>query len=87
MTLDEAADLVRQSLWITLFIAAPMLIVGLVVGLVVSIVQALTQIQEQTLTFIPKIVSMIIAAGLLMPWIGLRLVEYTQTVFATSASP
>ena len=87
MTLDEATDLIRQSLWMALLIASPMLIVGLVVGLVISLFQALTQIQEQTLTFVPKITAMVIAAGLLMPWIGLRLVEYTQIMFSSGRTP
>ena len=87
MTLDEATDLIRQSLWMALLIASPMLFVGLVVGLVISLFQALTQIQEQTLTFIPKITAMVIAAGLLMPWIGLRLVEYTQIMFMSGRTP
>jgi flagellar biosynthetic protein FliQ len=49
---------------------------------VVSLLQAVTQIQEQTLTFVPKIVAMIAAAILLMPWIGHRLMEYTATMFS-----
>lgn len=87
MTLDDATDLVRHSLILVLMISAPMLIVGLVVGVIVSVVQALTQIQEQTLTFIPKITAMIIAAAVLMPWIGLRLMEYSQTMFAAGHAP
>jgi flagellar biosynthesis protein FliQ len=87
MSLDDATDLVRQSLILTLLIASPMLLVGLVVGLTISIVQAVTQIQEQTLTFIPKITAMIIAAALLMPWISVRLVEYAQSMFANGQMP
>ena len=54
-----------------------MLIIGLVVGVVVSLLQAVTQIQEQTLTFVPKIAAMVAAAIVLMPWIGQRLIEYS----------
>lgn len=86
MTLDQASDLLRQSLLMVLVIASPMLLIGLVVGLVISIVQAITQVQEQTLTFVPKITAMFVAAAVLMPWIGMRLLEYTATLFSSMAN-
>jgi flagellar biosynthetic protein FliQ len=76
MNLNEATDLIRQTLILALFVSAPMLIIGLVVGIFVSLMQAITQIQEQTLSFIPKTCAMVSAAILLMPWITHRLVEY-----------
>jgi flagellar biosynthesis protein FliQ len=87
MSIDAATDLIRQSLILVLLISSPMLIVGLVVGLVISIVQAVTQIQEQTLTFIPKITAMVLAAVFLMPWICVRLVEYSQAMFGAGRMP
>jgi flagellar biosynthetic protein FliQ len=81
MSLDQATDLVRQTLIMALIVSSPMLVIGLVVGVVVSLLQAITQIQEQTLTFVPKIVAMIASAILLMPWIGHRLMEYTSMIF------
>ncbi len=78
MTIDQATDLIRNALLLVLLISAPMLIIGLLVGILISLLQAVTQIQEQTLTFIPKIAAMVGAAILLMPWIGQRLTEYTQ---------
>ena len=81
MTPHEATELIRHSLIMALLVSAPMLIIGLVVGIAVSLMQAVTQIQEQTLTFIPKIVAMVAAAILLMPWIGHRLVEYSAAMF------
>jgi flagellar biosynthetic protein FliQ len=81
MNLDTATEIVRQTLVLAMVVSAPMLIIGLVVGIVISLLQAVTQIQEQTLTFIPKIVSMIAAAIVLMPWIGHRLLEYTTAMF------
>ena len=81
MTVDSAASVVRETLMMTLIIAAPMLVVGMVVGIIVSLVQAVTQIQEQTLAFVPKLAAMIVAAILLMPWIETRLREYTAAVF------
>lgn len=79
--LSSATDIVRQALVLALVISMPMLLIGLVVGIVVSLMQAVTQIQEQTLTFIPKIVAMVAAAILLMPWIGQRVQEYAQAMF------
>ncbi len=85
MTLDQAVDLVRYTLVLALIVAAPMLLIGLVVGIAVSLFQAVTQIQEQTLTFIPKIVAMVASAILLMPWISHRLMEYATAVFSNTA--
>ena len=84
MNLDTATELVRQTLVLALVVSAPMLVIGLVVGIVVSLFQAVTQIQEQTLTFIPKIVAMVAAAIVLMPWIAHRILEYTATMFQLS---
>ena len=81
MTLDQATDLIQHSLIMALMVSAPMLCIGLVVGILVSLFQAVTQIQEQTLTFIPKITAMVAAAIILMPWIGQRLIQYTQMMF------
>jgi flagellar biosynthetic protein FliQ len=64
-----------------------MLVIGLVVGIIVSLLQAVTQIQEQTLTFIPKITAMVVAAIILMPWIGQRLIDYTATMFGSGMTP
>jgi flagellar biosynthesis protein FliQ len=81
LSLDQATDLIRQTLVTALIISSPMLLIGLVVGVLVSLAQAITQIQEQTLTFVPKIVAMVASAILLMPWIGHRLIEYTSALF------
>ena len=62
-------------------VSAPMLLIGLTVGILISLFQAVTQIQEQTLTFIPKITAMIAAVILLMPWISTRLLTYTSMLF------
>ncbi len=83
MDSGQAVDLVRHTLILALTVAAPMLLIGLAVGIVVSLLQAVTQIQEQTLTFIPKIVSMVAAAILLMPWISQRLMDYAREMFTS----
>lgn len=83
MHYDEASiELVRTALVITLKIAAPILLAGIVVGLVVSLIQSVTSIQDQTLAFVPKIVVMVVAAAVLIPWIALRLVEYAASLFS-----
>lgn len=81
MDLDHATDLVRQTLILAMIISAPMLIIGLVVGVIISVLQSLTQIQEQTLTFVPKIAAMIAAAVVLMPWLSHRILEYSAVMF------
>jgi flagellar biosynthetic protein FliQ len=79
--LDQATDLVRHTLLLALLVSTPMLAIGLVVGIVVSLFQAITQIQEQTLTFVPKIVAMVAAAIFLFPWMGHYLAEYATQMF------
>jgi len=83
MHYDESTlDLVRASLVITLKIAAPILLAGVLIGLVISVVQAVTQIQEQTLTLVPKIFGMIIVALIMLPWIVMRLVEFATELLS-----
>lgn len=81
MTLDQATDILQTSLVLALIISAPMLLIGLLVGTLVSLLQAVTQIQEQSLTFVPKIAAMVLAAVLLFPWIGQRLLDYAVMMF------
>lgn len=81
MTID-GLDLVREALFEMLIISLPILAAGLLVGLVISLFQAVTQIQEQTLTFVPKIIVMIIVAVALIGWIGQRMLEFAVTMFA-----
>jgi flagellar biosynthesis protein FliQ len=74
---DFVVDIARQAMLITFLIAAPMLGFGLVVGLIVSIFQAVTQINEMTLTFIPKILAVAVAFAIFMPWMLRLLVDFT----------
>lgn len=70
MLYDEASvELVRETLMITLKIAVPLLMSGMLIGLLISLIQSITSIQDQTLTFVPKIVGVILVAILLLPWI------------------
>lgn len=78
---SSAVDLVKNALIVALKISAPILVAGVAIGLVISIVQSVTQIQEQTLTLIPKIFAMTIVAVMLLPWIVMRLVEFAAEMF------
>jgi flagellar biosynthetic protein FliQ len=71
-----AVQLVSHAMMMALMVAAPLLLTALVVGVLVSLVQALTQIQEQTLTFIPKLLSMAAIFMILLPWLLSQLVQY-----------
>lgn len=81
MTPEMVIAFARQSIEIALLISLPMLGVGLAVGVVVSIIQAATQIQEVTLSFIPKIVSIFLALLISFPWIMDKMITYTRDVF------
>ena len=77
MNLDFVVDLARQGVLIAFLIAAPMLGFGLLVGLIISVFQAVTQINEMTLTFVPKIIAVAVAFALFFPWIVSLLVDFT----------
>jgi flagellar biosynthesis protein FliQ len=79
---ESTIEMVRTALIITLKIAAPILLAGVVVGLIVSLLQSVTSIQDQTLAFVPKIVVMIVAAAVLIPWIAQRLIEYAAELLS-----
>jgi flagellar biosynthetic protein FliQ len=85
MTGVEVLDLGREAIWLTIVIAAPVMLVGLAVGFAVSLLQTLTQIQEQTLVFVPKIISIFLALLLFMPIMGGLLGKFTQDIFARVA--
>jgi flagellar biosynthetic protein FliQ len=76
MTPGGAVELMNRAVLMALMVAAPLLITALVIGVIVSLVQALTQIQEQTLTFIPKLIGVAIVMLLTLPWMVRQLVEY-----------
>jgi len=81
MTPEFIIGFAREAIELTLMISLPMLGVGLVVGVFISVLQAATQIQEMTLTFIPKIVSIFLALLLSFPWIMDKMIVYTQNLF------
>lgn len=82
MQIDEASvELVRQAVMVALKLSMPVLIAGVIVGLAVSIVQSVTQIQEQTLTLVPKIFVMTVVALVLLPWTVSMLVDFSAEMF------
>ena len=74
-------ELAREALWMTMLISAPLLAVGLAIGLLVGIFQAATSINEQTLSFIPKVVCMAITMSIAGSWMINTMVDYTKGIF------
>jgi flagellar biosynthetic protein FliQ len=81
MNPQDAIDLGRDALLTALMIGAPVLLVGILVGLTIGLVQALTQIQDQTIAFVPKIIAMITTVIFCLPWLIERMVEYSEELF------
>lgn len=82
MTPDLVVELGQDALFTLLKCALPMLLAGMLIGLVISIVQAATQVNEMTMTFVPKIVAVLATGVLFLPWIVANLVRFTHEIFA-----
>jgi len=82
MTIIDVTELCRAAIMTALIIAAPVLSIAVFVGLAISIAQAVTQIQDQTVSIIPKIVVMLLTMLYVMPWSLSQLVEYSTRLFA-----
>ncbi len=83
MDVNQGLDLGREALLMVLIISSPVMGIGLVVGLVISLFQSMTQLQEQTLSFVPKIIAMVGMSLLLIPWLSARLLEYSRELLGT----
>jgi flagellar biosynthetic protein FliQ len=83
----EILDLARESVWVLILMTAPVMIVGLVVGLGVGLLQALTQIQEATLVFVPKILSIFIAIIILLPFMAATMSGLMTTIVQMIINP
>jgi flagellar biosynthetic protein FliQ len=81
MTQEFIVEMAKKSLEITILVSAPMLGFGLVIGVAVSIFQAVTSIQEMTLSFIPKIVGVMVATVIFFPWMLQMLMSFTSEIF------
>ena len=86
MNQDTVVSLANQAMTLALTVAGPMLLAGLVIGLIVSIFQAVTSIQEQSLSFIPKIVGVAVLIVVLGPWMLNQLVSYAQSLYLSIPS-
>jgi len=83
MTAAEAITLSQNCVTITMLLSAPLLLVAMVVGLLISLFQAITQIQEMTLTFVPKIVAVMLTILFLSSWMTSKLVDYTHDLIVS----
>jgi len=84
---QAALEIGRQTLMLTLMLCLPLLCVGMVVGVIISILQAVTQIQEMTLTFVPKIIATALAAIFFMPWILAQMTSFTLEMLGPMVVP
>ncbi len=81
MDSSMVVDLARQALWMTMLISAPMLVTGLIIGVVIGVFQAATSINEQTLSFIPKLLAIGLVMAVTGGWMINTMVEYTRALF------
>ncbi len=87
MTPMEVIDIAREALWVLLKIGAPTMAVALIIGLMISLFQALTQIQEQTLTFVPKVIAIFFTLMLVLPFMFDGLHDHFDELMARIANP
>ena len=81
MDAQDAINLTQQAMLTALIVGAPILVAGMLVGLLIGLAQALTQVQDQTVAFVPKIVAMVAVLILCLPWLIQKMVEYSETPF------
>jgi flagellar biosynthetic protein FliQ len=81
MSVDVISDITNRALFLIIEVSLPVLLVSLVIGLLVSIFQTVTSIQEQTLTFIPKIIGVFVTLMILGPWMMNTIIEYTNDLW------
>lgn len=80
---SEALELARRAILLSLRLTMPILTISLIIGVIISLFQAVTQIQEQTLTFVPKVIVLSLALIVLGPWMLHTLVQFTSSLFAS----
>lgn len=86
MDASAASDFVREALIQAVIIASPVLLVGMAAGLLVGLIQALTQVQDQTVSFVPKILAMALAMVVCLPWLITRMVEFAGDMFTSAGN-
>lgn len=85
VTQELVLALAKSALWTTLQVAAPMLVFGLIAGVLIGLFQAVTQIHEMTLAFIPKVIMVVLAIIIFLPWMLSTLVTFTERIFGMVA--
>jgi flagellar biosynthetic protein FliQ len=80
MTPEQITDIIRQALYVSLQISTPMLMLGMIIGFGISVFQSVTQINEMTLTFVPKILIFTLLLAVLFPWILKIMIQYTTNL-------
>ncbi len=83
---DFAVQVIYQAITTLLMISMPIVGVGLLVGFTISLFQAVTQIQEQTLTFVPKVIAVLLMLSLMFPWMSAIMVDFTTVLWSTIPS-
>lgn len=86
MSLEQVTSVMQDMMLTTLLVSAPTLLAGLTVGLVIAIFQAATQINEQTLTFVPKIVAVFAVFGALFPWMMTQMMQFSSRIMDVIAA-
>lgn len=86
MSQDQVLSIFKEALWVTLQVAGPVLIISIIVGLVISVIQAATQIHEQTLTFVPKLIAIAIVLLLTGTWVMNVMNDFTKHIFEVIAN-
>lgn len=79
---QDAIELTRDALWMGMLISAPVLVTGMAIGLLLGLAQALTQIQEQTVAFVPKLVAMVVVLSFTLPWLLNQFLQYSADLIA-----
>ncbi len=81
MTPETVVDIAQQAIKVILFVSGPMLIAGMLVGLLISVFQAATQINEMTMTFVPKIITVFVVLIITLPWAIAQITGFTRAMF------
>lgn len=83
---QEVVDLGREAIKTCLFVGGPILLASLIVGMLVGAMQAMTQVPDQSVSFVPKLICLILVVGVALPWLTDRMLDYSREVFATPIS-
>ncbi|MGV1915224.1 flagellar biosynthesis protein FliQ [uncultured Agrobacterium sp.] len=78
----DALDIMQNAIWTVLIASGPAVLAAMAVGIIIAFIQALTQIQEMTLTFVPKIIAVMVAIGFTAPFVGAQIALFTNLVFS-----